>query len=388
MKIFSLLGLFSSTSLLVILQAVLLGKPGYTQTPLIFDDDGSQDGMTALSYILANDNFDLEAITISQGIANPATFVDDLELMLGRLNVTGIPVGIGRSDPLAGNNVYPEFIRDGAETFWAPFVDLPESAPSVETRPAPELIVETINQSSEPVAILSTGSLTNIAEALRLDPSIIDNISTLQIMGGAVFVPGNLGVLPNPPYSTNTVAEFNIWVDPVAAQEVFDAADNGLNIQLMPLDATNEVLFTEEDRQGWLNTGTPESELAAEFLDFGLNVIANENDPNPVWDLVAAINLSESLFSNETPLHIEVDTNSAPGTSQGQTFVVPELPPNALVSLDASFDNLPFTAGEVFSVLQQDPQPIPEPSSIIGSVCFGIFLGNKIMGNSSKKARK
>jgi purine nucleosidase/pyrimidine-specific ribonucleoside hydrolase len=62
---------------------------------------------------------------------------------------------------------------------------------------------------------LSTGSLTNIAEALRLDPSIINNISVLQILGGAVFVPGNLAVLPDPPFSTNTVAEFNIWVDPV-----------------------------------------------------------------------------------------------------------------------------------------------------------------------------
>lgn len=388
MKNLSLGRLLSSASLLVMLQGVLLAKPGYTQTPLIFDDDGSQDGMTALSYMLANDKFNIEAITISQGIADPQAFLSNLELMLGRLDVSDIPVGIGRSDPLQGNNVYPQFIRDGAETFWAPFVELPESAPPVETQPAPELIVQTINESSEPVAILSTGSLTNIAEALRLDPSIVDNISTLQIMGGAVFVPGNLGVLPVPPYSTNQVAEFNIWVDPLATKEVFDAAENGLNIQLMPLDGTNEVLFTEEDRQGWLATGTPESEMAAEFLDFALNVIASENDPNPVWDLVAAINLSESLFSNETPLHLEVDVDSDPGTTQGQTFAVADLPPNVLVSLDSGFDNLSFTAGEIFSELQQNSPTIPEPSSILGSICLGAFLTNKIKGNFTKKAKK
>lgn len=143
--------------------------------------------------------------------------MNNLERMLGRLEVSGIPVGIGRPDPLAGNNAFPEFIRDGADTFWSPFVQLPDTAPPVEKRSAAELIVETIKESPEPVAILATGTLTNIAEALRLDPSIISNISVVQIMGGAVFVPGNLTVLPDPPFSTNTVGEFNIWVDPLAA---------------------------------------------------------------------------------------------------------------------------------------------------------------------------
>ena len=97
--------------------------------------------MTALAYMLANPQFDIQAITITQGIARPEPFVDDLERMLGRLDVTGIPVGIGRPDPLAGDNVYPQFIRDGADTFWAPFVTLPDTAPPVERRDAVELIV-------------------------------------------------------------------------------------------------------------------------------------------------------------------------------------------------------------------------------------------------------
>jgi hypothetical protein len=198
---------------------------------------------------------------------------------------------------------------------------------------------------------LSTGSLTNIAEALRLDPSIINNISVLQILGGAVFVPGNLPVLPDPPFSTNTVAEFNIWVDPVAAQEVFKAGERGLKIQLTPLDATNKIEFNRKDYEAWLTTPNSESKLAAEFLDFALTVIASSNDPNPVWDLVAAINLSEPNFSPETPLHIEVDTTSAPGSTQGQTKVVSGLTPNVLVSLNPSFNNISFNASQVFSSL-------------------------------------
>ena len=315
------------------------------------DDDGSQDGMTALAFMLANPKFSVEAITITQGIAVPEDFVNDLARMGGRLEVTGIPVGIGRPDPLAGNNTYPEFIRDGAETFWAPFVTLPDTAPPLQTQSAAQLIVDTVKNSPVPVAILATGSMTNIAEALRLDPSIIDNIAVLQILGGAVFVPGNLGVLPDPPFSTNTVAEFNIWVDPVAAQEVFAAGDRGLNIQLTPLDATSQISFDSDDLEAWRATGTPESAIASEFLDFALTVIQSGNDPNPVWDLVAALNLSETDFSPDTPLHIAVDTDSDPGATQGQTSAVPSLPPNALVSLDPSFDNIPYSASEMFAVL-------------------------------------
>ncbi len=320
--------------------------------PLIFDDDGSQDGMTALAYMLANPKFDLQAITISNGIARPEVFDDNIKRMLGRLGDTDIPVGVGRSTPLEGNNEFPDFIRDGSDTFWSPFVTLPEEVPDIETKPAVDLIIETIKNSPEPVAILATGPLTNIAEALRQEPSIIDNISILQIMGGAVFVPGNLPVLPEPPFSTNETAEFNIWVDPVAAQEVFDAGEKGLKIQLTPLDATNQVEFDRQDYQEWLETGTPESAIAAELLDFALTVIQSDLDPNPVWDLVAAVNLSEPDFSEETPLHIDVDTESAPGENQGQTKAVPGLNPNVLVSLDPSFDNINYDAGEVFSYVE------------------------------------
>ncbi len=251
--------------------------------------------------------------------------------------------------------------------FGRPTVPLPESVPDVETQDAADLIIETINNSPEPVAILATGPLTNIAEAIRRDPSIIDNIEVVQIMGGAVFIEGNLPVIPEPPFSTNTAAEFNIWIDPVAAQEVFDAGENGLRIQLTPLDATNQIEFDREDYQAWLDTGTPESIIAAEFLDYALEVIQSDNDPNPVWDLVAAINLSEPDFSSETPLHIDVDTESDPGDTQGATVSVPDEPPNVLVSLDPSFDNLDYDADEVFSYLEDIPEADTEVESVFGT---------------------
>ena len=124
----SYLSLVASTTVMTALSgaiAVNFGVPNQTavaasfsaRTPVILDDDGSQDGMTAWAYMLANPRFEVKALTIGQGIARPEIFVNNVERMLGRLNVTGIPVGIGRSTPLAGNNQFPAFIRDGSDAF-------------------------------------------------------------------------------------------------------------------------------------------------------------------------------------------------------------------------------------------------------------------------------
>jgi inosine-uridine nucleoside N-ribohydrolase len=346
-----------------------------SKTPLIVDDDGSQDGLAALAYMLANPKFDVKAITMSHGVARPESqsFQTGLKRMLGFLNATDIPVGIGSSTPLSGNNAFPAFIRNDADKFYAPFVTLPDDVPVIKFQSAAELLVQTIKNSPEPVAILATGSMTNIAQALRIDPSIIDNIAVVQIMGGAVYVPGNLSFLPEPPYSTNRVAEFNMWLDPVASKEVFEAGEKGLKIQLTSLDATNQVAFTRDDYQAWLATGTPESELAAELLDYSLVVVGGDANPYAFWDMVAAINLSEPDFSPEVPLYIKIDTESAPGESQGQTVTIPGLPPNVLVSLNPSFNNIGFSASELF--LAQKPKAVSEPGSIWGVLFVGAVKG-------------
>lgn len=345
-------------------------------TPLIFDDDGSQDGFAALAYLLSKPEFDLQAITMSHGVARPESesFQTGLKQLLGRLEVTDVPVGIGSAILLAGNNAFPEFIRNDADKFYAPFVSVPAAIPDIEFTTAAELIVETVNSSPDPVAIFSAGSFTNLAQALRIDPSIVDNISVVQTMGGAVNVPGNLGVTDEPPFSTNQVAEFNVWTDPLAASEVFAAGEKGLNIHMMPLDGTNQVEFTREDYQAWLDAGTTESTVAAEFLDFSLVVVGGDVNPNPLWDMVAAVNLAEPNFSKEVPLHIQVDVDSLPGDTQGQTNAISNLPANALVSLDSSFDNLPFGASELFSSSERSPQSVPEPTSLLGLLSVGIVI--------------
>jgi Inosine-uridine preferring nucleoside hydrolase len=80
-------------------------------------------------------------------------------------------------------------------------------------------------------AVLTLGPFTNVAEALRADPSLAGHAGPVVSMAGAIDVPGN---------APGGVAEFNVWIDPTAAKEVLDA----LSVTLVPLDATNRVPTT------------------------------------------------------------------------------------------------------------------------------------------------
>jgi purine nucleosidase/pyrimidine-specific ribonucleoside hydrolase len=91
---------------------------------------------------------------------------------------------------------------------------------------------------------------------------------------------------------------------------------------------------------------------------------------NPVWDLVAAINLGEPNFSEEIPLRLEVDTSSDPGGTQGQTRAIAGNP-NVFVSSDPSFTALPFTSARLFSSFPT----VPEPAPLVGWLGVG-FLGS------------
>jgi inosine-uridine nucleoside N-ribohydrolase len=76
-----------------------------------------------------------------------------------------------------------------------------------------------IQGSPEKVTLVTLGPLTNVAQALEAEPSLVDYIEMIYVMGGAVSVPGNVGFI----VTDNAVAEWNIYVDPHAAAIVFES---------------------------------------------------------------------------------------------------------------------------------------------------------------------
>jgi purine nucleosidase/pyrimidine-specific ribonucleoside hydrolase len=309
---------------------------GESPVPVIFDDDGSPDGTIALLYFLSHPLLDVRAVTISCGEAHPEVFAPHIRGLLAELGRAEIPVGVGRGTPLEGNNAFPEPWRQASDSFWG--ITVPEVAELPEPTSAAELIVETVNDSSQPVMIFVSGNHTNLAEALRLDPGIMENIREVHIMGGSIHVPGNIH--RDWPEIDNTVAEWNIWVDPVAADEVFTS---GVEIYLTPLDATDQVLWTEQDATRWASSGSAEGAMAADLLQWMLESWSGEGVY--IWDLVAAVNASEPELCAEDPLSVEVLV--APGPDQGRTVTTGDSQ-NANVCFDPDPEQIRASATAIF----------------------------------------
>jgi pyrimidine-specific ribonucleoside hydrolase len=171
-----------------------------------------------------------------------------------------------------------------------------------------------------------------------MNPGIAENILSVHVMGGAVYTAGN--IKSDWPSIDNSVAEWNIWVDPVAASEVFSA---GLLLHLTPLDATNRVIWTQAEVSSWASSETPEGILAAGMLQW---MISNwYADGAYVWDLVAALHAADPGLCTETPLALVV--NTAPGPKQGQTAVTSGTP-NVLVCLEPDIEKMKAQAAALF----------------------------------------
>ena len=307
------------------------------ETLLIFDDDGSRDGMAALLYLLIDPEISMQAINISYGEAHPEFYIQHVGRVFDELGITGIPLGAGQDAPLAGGTPFPGWLRQLSDNFWD--YPLPNAGKTYPFQDAPELIVSVINQASEPVTIFLSGTFTNLAQALLLDAGIVDNISAVYIMGGAVSVPGNITNLI--PDSGNRVAEWNFLADPQAAKDVFES---GLELYMVPLDATNKVILRREDIFSW-SRGGEKARMVADLYNIMFDKYGFESVE--IFDLTAAVLMFRPDLCNFESLHLDVIT--AEGDASGQTLMVPGEEPNVHVCLEPNATLIKQALNERFS---------------------------------------
>ncbi len=265
-----------------------------TPTPLneslhvIIDDDMARDGMDAILYLLKHPNVEVKAITVAAtGEAHCDAGVKHALGLVTLNKAANIPVACGREKPLAGTHAFPFEWRMHVDDLYG--LSLPDGG-SASPLTAPELIASTIRESTQKVVIVATGPLTNIAEALTNSPAIIENIQMIYIMGGAVEVNGNVGF--SGVGIQNQFAEWNIYVDPHAANLVFNS---GAPITLVPLDATKDVpVTTHFYKTIEANRSTPEAGFVYDLMTANLSMI--QGGGTQFWDeLTAAIATDESL---------------------------------------------------------------------------------------------
>jgi len=186
-----------------------------------------------------------------------------------------------------------------------------------------------------PVYFLSLGAFSTIDFLYRQNPWLVQRVDRLFVMGGAVFVPGNLFYPKG--HAPNTVAECNIYTDPEAAQAVFTS---GTPITLVPLDATNAFQLSWD----WLNSfGAIARTKEARFCHDLLALIKNNSASTSMyslWDpLTAAILADSSLIVEEVTLNLNV---ALTGDQVGRVVIddVDGKPVQVVLEADPNFFNV------------------------------------------------
>jgi len=252
------------------------------------------DDWMAILYLLQRPDVSVMAITVTG--AGETHCEPGVRHALGLVALAGggdIPVACGRETPLQGSHTFPESWREAVDNLLG--LSLPETAASPSKQTAVELLTSAMQSSPEKVVLVTLGPLTNVAEALQATPSLVNKLKMIYIMGGAVEVPGNIAV--SGVGIDNKVAEWNIYVDPHAANIVFKS---GAPITLVPLDATNHVPLTASFYKRIRDYHTsPEATFVFDLLTKNYGMI--ESGAYYFWDpLAAAISSDESLATFQT----------------------------------------------------------------------------------------
>ncbi|MGH8911401.1 MAG: nucleoside hydrolase [Acidimicrobiia bacterium] len=272
-------------------------------TPVIIDCDPGHDDAIAILLALASPELDLLGITTVGGNSGLANTTRNALTVLEVAGRTDIPVAAGCEHPL----VRPLRIADhvhGKSGMDGPVLEPPTTVP-VDAH-AVDFIAATIERSDEAVTLVPTGPLTNIAMLLRRHPDVEDKIRRIVLMGGAVGL-GN----------TTPSAEFNIWVDPEAADVVFRS---GLDLTMVGLDITHQARLGRSHGERLRATGRSGAfvaDLLEFFVQFHERVYGM--DSSPVHDAVAVADVVWPDLIDADRFHVAVETASP--LTAGRTVV-------------------------------------------------------------------
>lgn len=220
-------------------------------TPIIIDCDPGHDD--AFAILLAARAPELKLLAITAVAGNQT--LDKTALNARRIATVGgirdVPIAAGLDRPLVRPLVTAPYAHgesgiDGYD-FPAPEVDLVEEH-------GVDLIIRTVKESPEPVTLVPIGPLTNVAMAFLRAPEIKQNIGRIVLMGGSASG-GNV----------TASAEFNIYVDPEAAANVFEA---GVPITMVGLDVTYQARFRAADRARIRALGSTVATMVADLMDW------------------------------------------------------------------------------------------------------------------------
>jgi purine nucleosidase len=294
-----------------------------TPKKIIIDTDPGQDDAVAILLALASDELDVLGITAVAGNVPLALTQKNARKVCELAGKPQTRVFAGAVRPLVRDLVTAEEVH-GRTGLDGPVLAEPQMP--LQAGHGADFIAETLlAEPAGTVTLCALGPLTNIAMALNRAPQIASRIERIVLMGGGYFEQGN--VTPS--------AEFNIYVDPHAADIVFRC---GAPIVMMPLDVTHKALTTAARIAAVRAIGTAVGEATARMLEFFERFDENKygTDGGPLHDpCVIAWLLKPELFSGRD-CHVAIETLSE--LTMGATVVdwwgITHKPRNASVMRD------------------------------------------------------
>lgn len=208
---------------------------------ILIDTDPGVDDAYAILLAMRSSALCVEAITTVCGNVSVEQATQNLFTILGSLDLNEFPIiAQGEATPLVKSLVNAAHVHGddglGNTSHLRDTDGNPRYSPAnttLSSMSGVDLILETAAQYPEELIIVALGPLTNLAKAIRKDAAKMRRLQKIIVMGGVFEDYGNV----------TTTAEFNIFVDPHAAQEVFQF---GVPVHIFPLDATHQVVLTGE----------------------------------------------------------------------------------------------------------------------------------------------
>ncbi|WP_375227926.1 nucleoside hydrolase [Roseobacter sp. S98] len=295
---------------------------------IIIDTDPGQDDAVAILLALGSpEEIDVLGITCVAGNVPLELTSRNARMICELAERPDVPVYAGCDRPLGRDLVTAEHVHgktglDGPE--------LPDPEMPLQAQHAVDYIIETLRSEPEgSVTLCPLGPLTNIAKALKRAPDIADRIREIVLMGGAYFEVGNI----------TPAAEFNIYVDPQAADIVFKS---GIPIVVMPLDVTHKALVTQPRNEAFRALGTPVGIAVAQMTEFFERFDKEKygSAGAPLHDpCVTAYLIRPDIFTGrQINVEIETDSELTMGMTVADWWGVTDRPANALFIGDLDAD--------------------------------------------------
>jgi purine nucleosidase len=270
---------------------------------ILFDTDPGIDDACAILLALASPELSLEGLSVVHGNCSLKQGTTNALSILELANASHIPVARGCELPLVQPSLLaPETHGD----LGLGYAKLPEPQSKPVIQHGSDFLIEKILTSPGEITLVAIAPLTNVALAIRKEPRIVEALKEIIIMGGAIRQEGN----------TTALAEFNTYVDPHAAQIVYQA---GIPTTLVPLDVTYQCILMPGDVSRLQKIDSPITTFVAEatrfYMEFHDEYQKIEgcviNDP-----LALALTFAPELCTYQE-LPVEVDLSG--GISMGKT---------------------------------------------------------------------